>query len=844
MLVKKWLGYALLAFTLGGMHGRRVIEAATCTANSSSSLQSCLNNLNAGDIVNIQGIESGVTTPYRSDVFTITNRNTGCGSRATIQPANYSGAGTGDTVFFDGGNPSANAWTHCTFGTVTPGFCDTPCNNLPPGQIPCLETWYQSGTSSYNLASWVVKPDGSPVYKVRAMSSMTNFHSTYNSKRCVGAGNDTGWRACDTSSDCPSGQTCTSGASPEVDFYYNSGQAFIRPGQSTPSNYYLINNSNAIGMLIQHSCNITVQGLKFRVYGRSAIGIYPGAGSSSGIIFDDITGYYFMFGDGGPDYAVILYDAPDPIVRNSNFAYSQSELLHTVSRNSTVPANVMALDFHNNWMHHAGDITVLGEMLAGGPETPGGIIFAVDGYTSSDYSGTNAYGNLFQDIKFFSRNGDGIKFEDIFNGSVGTHVKVHDNFFARIDNSALRFETVAGNSSYVDLYANIIFNSGIHPNPANGDPGAAIHFSTSSFNLTNINIFNNTIWNGTNSPGILAQSFSGLTQVTVNNNIIYEANGNTQALNWAPTSATNTFKNNLFFSGKAPLLTVAGTDYNDCPTFNASSFGGADRCNEDPGFYDLTHYLFYPMGGQGITPGNAPTNATLNPPTVDGGTATGQPAAHTTGIVNTLAAAHGFGFYSDSVAQGGSAWDIGAVESLLPYGTTPLLVANAGPWTAYTPSGCSSGSTVGTSGAGFVFRTERSPSTLCKGVSQTLTLTVGQTYYAFLRRSTSVLGLDDVTVDGATPPNYSIPGTNIDACGEDRVDDWHLDATNATISEIYYPFAYRGPFQTPNPIPHVYSIVPTANPVTLKVEVVSGGLFLNCADVVYFFDPIILVPKI
>ena len=95
------------------------VEAAGCTGasavTSASTLQNCLNNVNAGETIEIKGIESGITTPYRSDMFQINSRNVACGSQITIQPFGYTGPGTGDTVFFDGGNSSANAWTRCQF---------------------------------------------------------------------------------------------------------------------------------------------------------------------------------------------------------------------------------------------------------------------------------------------------------------------------------------------------------------------------------------------------------------------------------------------------------------------------------------------------------------------------------------------------------------------------------------------------------------------------------------------------------------------------------------------------------------------------------------------------------
>lgn len=814
------------------------IDATTCTATSSTTLQTCLNNVAAGDTVEIKGIESGITTHYRRDSFTISGRNGGCGARITIKPFGYSGPGTGDTVIFDGGNDSANAWTHCTFSS---GACQGACSGWGSNQTACLETWYQAGTGSYNLASWVVKPDGSPAFKVRALTSMTNAHTNsplvYNTKRC----STKSWLACDTTMDCPSAGNCTAGLSPEKDFYYNAGVAYLRSGTTTPSDYYLINDSNAIGMLITNSCNITVEGLTFLTYARSAIGTYPGSAPQTGIIFDDITGYYFLYTDGGPDYAAILYDAADPIVRNSNFAYSQSELIHTESPTSTY-GTAMALDFHNNWLHNAGDSSILGEMLIGGPLTPGAMILGnrCSGCSNaSSYAGSDIYGNLIQDIKFFARNGDGIKFENVFNGSAPAPVKVHDNFIVRVANNAFRFDTIFDNSSYIDIYNNIVVNSGTNPNSSDGTPrGAAFEFTASSKNLTNVNIMNNTVWQDNNGPAVSAKNLTGTTSIIFRNNIF----ANTQdviPVSWVPTALTNLFENNILWSTNPVVISFGGIDYTSCSLFNATAAGESDHC-ESPAFYDPTGYMFYPIGGSGLDPksANIETNATFNPPTLDAGTATGQPAAHTAGIVNALATTHGFGFYSDSVSQGGDAWDIGATESYIAYPRTPVG------WTTYVPSSCSgtAGTGVGTTGGGFVFRTQRDPSRLCNGVSTTLTLTVGQKYLVYFREQVAK-SFNDVTVDGSTPPNYSLnSAAPVEACLGDNVDDWHLDATNATISEVRYADGSKGGFAPIAGFAHTFLLIPTSASVTLKAEVVAAAFFSTCPDLIYAFDPITVVP--
>jgi hypothetical protein len=381
------------------------------------------------------------------------------------------------------------------------------------------------------------------------------------------------------------------------------------------------------------------------------------------------------------------------------------------------------------------------------------------------------------------------------------------------------------------MYNNIVVKSGVNPNPSDGAPrGAAFEFTASNFNLTGIKVYNNTIFNDNNSPCFSAKSYAGLTGALFRNNLCAQTSGG-QALSWVPTSTTNLFENNLWHVATTPPFSYGGTSYNTCLDFDNGTAGAASNTCADPGFYNVANFLFYPIGGNNLNNTSIESNATFYPPTLDAGTSTGMPAAKTTGIVNTLAATHDFGFYSNTISSQGAAWDIGAVETYIPYPLSPNLTS----WSQYTPASCtSSPNAVASSGDGFVYISHHDASQGCVGLSLPLTLTVGQKYLVYWKLKFT-RDLNDITLAGGVVTNA---GTV--TCGADTVDTWQVLATNATLETVRQFDSDVSSFNTD--LIRTYLLTPTATNVTLKAEVLSRAPYSVCQDAVYFFRPITVMP--
>lgn len=818
------------------------------------------------------------------DVIDITNSGFS-GHPIIIQAYGWTaiGARTQEAAILDLTGPIPGGWTACT---SCPTGGTQPSAGVCPG-VPataCAETWYAttaSGSGCMGRFEGIEKATGELAYAVGTASDLTNSHTTgfgaYNASRCSGET----WRACTTSSDCYNSETCVANASPEVDtftcnkvtqnvgcaFAANETWVYARWGAGgPPAHPYAISQCVGNAFRIQGSVGyVEIRGFVIRNSRNESIGIHGGAHDIT--LKDNVIAYNAGQPSGG-DYGLCLCSknaGGDNLTAISNeIMYTQSESFHTEAISADAPSIRL---IQNNYIHNIGDTTITGPAanIAGhshstptcltltnddkgrcsggtniganctpgnnGPCAGGGTCSAADAI-AGNYTGSIVEGNLFAKHNLNNTNQYCINLENNSDGWIIRNNVFSDISGACIFGNATAVTLVAGSVNSEQIYNNLMINCN---SASNGQGAISFNPTTIGTDASSNLVYNNTIVNS-RKPGIFF-SYGDITIGTGNlfrNNLIYTTN-NDQQIYFNGTDASNKFDHNILFT-PLPISTIAfwrGTNY------SCSTLGSIDATNscQDPGFYDVTHSIFYPIGGTTalFPPSHDGDTNTLTPPTLDAGTATGMPGGKTTGIVNTLAAQHGFGFYSDSVSQGGSAWDIGAVESLVSYGNTPVG------WSGYTPTGCSGGAATnpGTDGNGFVFRTQRDPNILCNGVSETLTLTVGQHYYVYFRVN-SARSVDDITVDASTPPNYVQVADS--TCGDDRVDDWSLDATNATIEEARYGSTNpnRGTFNTK--IMHIFLLTPTSASVTLKAQVKSGGIYLTCPDTVYFFDPIVALP--
>lgn len=853
--------------TSSGGSGSACTLAAPCTPD-----QAIQNTSVCGDTINF------LAGTYNTDKYSVQDISCSLGTPLTLQSNGWTSIGsTHDEVIIES-VVTGTSWTQCTPAGNTGPNCSAPCAGLATG-VPCGHVFYATGdSSSGNTCSPKIQfngaktAQGTTTYSVNSLADMTNNHSTtqgsypaFNNKVC----SSQTWRSCNKNSDCvvpnfPT-STCTS-TQPERDSFaqaYTSTNFFINMGAATsPGNVLYSDRCNSgNGFQIKHSTGIIVQGFIFRNHRRAGVAIVPSScsyncstptypsctGLSAHIIIRDNT-FFYAKDEQGSDYHLAVIAADDVLVESNEFAYAGSE-----SHIEGIPNNVATVvTMKNNWMHHNGEAKVMGPFYAYGERqnTPNAFIFGeISGRCGTgNYTGSKIHGNLIEDLPNNSvtdngsgnnSSGIGIIFENDSDG-----VETYNNIFRNTGGEGIKCSATGTNPvascSNHQIYNNIFYRNGTNPG---GGSGAAILFTSSGSNPVDSNlVFNNTFYN----PGTFILKGEGtgtnITNTLIRNNIFFDS-ADHKPIEWpASWPTSNKLEYNLFSNPHNPLMDVGSTHYADCAAINASGYGtlGNNVC-QNPGFLSPNNFSFYPMGGgdssSPISPTNFLTNSMFGGPAIDAGTATGMPVNKSAGIVNTLATLHEAGFYSDTIPQGGSAWDIGAVESLLSYGKSPIG------WSVYTPSACTGGAATfapGTSGNGFAFWVQRDPARLCSGVSQTMTLTVGQPYLIGLVRQ-SALGSGDLTIDASTPPNYT--PTTTSTCGDDRVDDWHLTATNATIEEITPTGqTFRGGFSDER-TPTKWILTPTSASVTLKAEVTTGGIYLNCPEVAYFFYPLEVTPR-
>lgn len=737
-----------------------------------------------------------------------------------IQNNGYTGSfGTGDTVYVEGVKLTTSGWTQCT--NCTTGICSGV-----PGT--CSNVWYyvidNVGSSRLYFAR---KPDGTITLK-KTIATMTNQYDSAPSPQ--GAG----W-------DGDSSNT----------MLVRWGPTVTNPN-TTPG--IGVNNYRADIMDVDSPANyVTIRGLTIRNGARQAVGI-SGTRTDVSIINNRI--YNFNDSANGSARPIGTDGALNFLISGNEIYNSSSEPLHI----STLTTGITTGTISNNYVHDIGNLSTLGSATFG---TPNCTTFTNDSPIGSasptgDFSGVVVDGNIFERCLHNPNGGSGSKgilFETACSG-----MQVSNNILKHVGSC---FKFAPGYISGTNINNHKIFNNlCIEPGlgGSSGDGACFLFTGFSSGTMTNNSIYNNTCANPA-SGAVLTNSLGSIT-ITGNlfrNNIFYVPS-DIRAIDWPPTSSTNKFQNNIIYTEHFPAVSIRESSYScgliEGADFDADGNSDLNHCS-DPGFYDKTSFLFYPTGGNSnIFPSSFLTNSQFGGPAIDMGTDTGNPAAHTTGIVNTLAAAHGFGFYSDSISKTGSQWDAGAVEAYVSYGGTPLLTGAGGPWTEFKPSVACSGtslnapSTIG-GNAGIQFLTDKDPDVLCQGVSQPLTLTVGQDYLVQVKLS-RVVDFTGVSYDGSTPAITTTDDASAADCSADVFDNWDIDATNATLT-LLYPLPasgipHRGTWAADgknlaDAVPRQYRLTPTSASVTLKLQVPAINVYTTCPDLVYTFSPIILFPE-
>src|SRR5437867_1739469 len=467
-----------------------------------------------GDILAIRGVHpmhDNETSPfdgrYFGDQFLISGKHGSSLAPLVIQPYNYSGPGTGETVYIDGTTRPSSGWTQCTnCGSGTCAGVTGTCN----------ETWFATDSG---LASRVVqaqKSDGSPTFKVTSPADLTNSHGGYNAKRCSGEG----WRACSVATDCRPGETCT-GSSSEIDSYSNNtgGPLLVRWGTGTNApnaasnpNPRVFFDNNGVGFWITNSAYITIQGFTFRAHDNSAVLLTNGGGAVNNIsVLNNRILYNIGRAAGGSDYGIAVYNAGSATIRGNEIGWTGSEGIHSRCN----PAG-SALTVSGNWIHNQGDLTVLGPAALG---TPSGIIFGDDLTNSGNYAGSVAENNLIESTGLYS-----IDLEDDSNGWI-----IRNNIFRNTANrGCLKMDADEVSVSDNQIYNNLFINCGT----AGGGPSPGIYaVVTSGKMLQNNLIYNNTFAN--NLSGALYLANSGTVSGNVfRNNIMYDSGDKQMAL-WA-----------------------------------------------------------------------------------------------------------------------------------------------------------------------------------------------------------------------------------------------------------------------------------------------------------------------
>lgn len=839
-------------------------DAATCTATTSATLQTCLNNALCGDTVSI------TAGTYVSDKFTITNKDCPTGNPITVQPQGYSGTlGSGDAVYIYAAVIPSPFWAQCS-GASGSCTCGGVVSSTPPG-VACTNIWWVDGSGIYTKALGAIRPDRTPTYRTQALNLITTQYSSFSNGDFIDQ---------------------------------NGARLFVNFGTSTPTSAretgaYVLTDSNGNPFSITNSGGIVIQGLHIRNSRRTGISATgssvatelircmiglaacnsplnnspecpgntacskctmtrttPRAGAIK--VLNNEIAYANDRRGNGSDRGVEVFGSSI----NSEIAYNDifctaSEGIHVAAAGVQASPIVTAASVHDNYIHDLGYATacksIMGDSQNG---TPSGIIIGdstdcgTGGVGAGDFSSTQIYGNLFARINSNAANrcSKGIILENNAN-----NMSIHDNYFVDVEGEVIKLSASYGagafnNSTLVSNNStnnNTFFNNIMdHCGQCVGQSGNGASFellSAQQSQTASNNLFiNNTI--GNSLSGIVSGLKSNCAGAGCASNIfrnnIFDHNGDQSnaVVDWAPTDSSNKFDHNLVHSTDADTIVKwAGTSYTANALVAANTSSVSANLASDPAFLNVAQHMFYPVGGSNLTSDNIESNATFMPVTLDKGSAVGQPAAHTTGIVNTVATAHGFGYYSDAIAQGGAAWDIGATENYIPYPYSPNLSS----WTQYTPASCDvSTFAVASNGTGFVFGSHHDTTNGCTGLSLPLTLVVGQKYLVYWKMNL-VRDYAEVGFDGSTPPNVIDSGAS--ACPTDDNDTWHLLADNANL-EVVNEFADIAHPAFDADLHRTYLLTPTATNVTLKAEVLARSIFNVCQDVAYFFKPIAVVP--
>ncbi len=624
-----------------------------------------------GDKLRIRGIHSahGAETGnfdgrYSSNVNDVANKNGASGNNIVIEAYGWTavGARTQEQVFIDatvapGTNPTVG-WTQCL---SCPAGSGAPSGTTCPG-VPgvCSDVWYVNGSTSFTRVEGAVKPLGEPAYRVKTVAELTNSNAGYNSARCS---NET-WRACNTSTDCNGGGTC-SVTSPEIDsftcnnivggcatayIYARWGSGANAPGGTNNRKPYVLTNTIANGFrVLTGSSFVEIRGFIIRHTRDAGVMI---TGSAHHITIKDNV---FTYGAGipsGGDYGLCLCGGDNLTATDNEFMHLQSEAIHSSALALEAPSNRAII---NNHIHDIGNQTVTGPASLGTPlcltlgNGPGG---------AGNYSGSVIDGNLFRNMKSntFSYC---INLENNSDGWV-----IRNNVIRDVSAECIRFNstTIAGVGSNNDIkvYNNLLINCG---NGSSGQGAILLAPSGSGVTANNNLIYNNTIVNP-KYPAITG--YGSVTGNLIRNNILYSS-GSQRLLDWNPTDPSNVFQNNLLYSatlGSGTLATWKGVNYS-CSTISA--IVPTDLC-ADPLFVSSSAMDFHLKSGS---------------PAANTGSDIGMPAGRLS-IYNSLAGSHGMPSYAEGSSKIGLAWDLGVSEY---GGGTPSAPSAALNLPSMTPAG-------------------------------------------------------------------------------------------------------------------------------------------------------------
>jgi len=464
------------------------------------------------------------------------------------------------------------------------------------------------------------------------------------------------WIRCDTSSDCPSGSTCTAAQSPEIDSFRDvtNNQLMARWGTSLPdppgisTSPRVFSNNNGYGFFVTNSHYVTIRGFNIRNTKSPGVAVVPNNGANDHVTISDNRIFYSIDKISlGSDYAIVVNNANDVTITGNTLAYSGSEAIHTqaayVSGTSCTGSLATRYSITLNWIHNAGDESVVGPDTG---DTPWGMILGDcgGGTGNGDYTGSLVQGNIVDRAGLWWRSGrnhvGGIDLENNHSNDI-----IRDNIVTTVGTMCfgLRAWPTSTGVNSNQIFNNVAWKCGQDANAAAGD-GAGIRVDTGGGTASNNKFYNNTLADCIPTPGDFAcLDFGGGGTATGNEfrNNIFQMNTSEQVIRW---SATGEFDNNIVKS------TAGGT---------IAAFGGTSVTCATIGTLQTSNVCADPLFAN--TASNDYHIQTTSP-AKDAGKSTGMPAGRTTDINNTIASLHGFPSYADNQAQAGAEWDVGADE--------------------------------------------------------------------------------------------------------------------------------------------------------------------------------------